>query len=74
MYSIPRDVIAIENRSFCVVNYGSVSDIHYVGEGAGSRCIVYYVDSPTVDNIYKIEIDIDLEPDPAPAPIPVPVP
>ena len=54
----------------CNIYGGSVSDIGFAGGGAS--CVVYYVNSPTVDNIYQL--DVFVEPAPAPKPEPEPAP
>ncbi len=41
----------------CNIYGGSVSDIGYAGGGAS--CVVYYINSPTVDNIYQFDVFIE---------------
>ena len=41
----------------CNIYGGSVNDIGYAGGGAS--CVVYYINSPTVDNIYQLDVFIE---------------
>ena len=49
----------------CNIYNGSLDDIGY--SGGGSQCVVYYMDSPTVENVYQIDVFIETAPGPRPA-------
>ena len=56
----------------CNIYGGTVSDIGFTGGGAS--CIVYYINTPTVENIYELDVFIEPKPEPEPEPAPAPEP